>query len=90
MPSAAPSVSTGLLRATATGAATLGTLYALCWVGLLAGSTATHAYLSLFVTADPTSVTALSQGVCWSLLFGAVAGFLVGLFYNLFGFLVRK
>lgn len=75
----------------ATGAATVAVLYALCWVGAALGwNAASHLYLSLFSTEAPTSLAALLQGVCLSIGFGAIAGALIALFSNLFGFLAPR
>lgn len=58
----------------------------LCWLGtLIPYSNPTHAYISLFTTAPVSSVTALVEGLGWSLLFGALAGGVFAVIYNLAG-----
>jgi hypothetical protein len=60
-------------------------------MGAAAGySAASHLYLSLFTTAPSASIAALAQGVCLSMVFGAVTGALVALFGNLFAFLAPR
>jgi hypothetical protein len=86
-----PKCRLGYLHVMAVGAASAAALYALCWIGAAAGfSAASHLYLSLFTTAPPASTAALAEGVCLSVLFGAVTGALVALFGNLFAFLAPR
>ncbi len=81
----------GLIHFAATGAAAAAVLYALCWAGAAIGwNAASHLYLSLFSTEASTSLPALLQGVCLSIGFGAIAGALIALFANLFGFLAPR
>jgi hypothetical protein len=47
-------------------------------------------FISLFTTQPVGSGGALAEGLCWSLLFGALTGIVVALVYNLFGFLDRR
>ncbi len=74
----------GVARVAVAGAATAAIFFALCWVGsFLPIGPATHMYLGLFTSAEPTSAIALVQGVCWSLGFGLIAGALFSWSYNL-------
>jgi hypothetical protein len=73
----------GVLRLALTGAMTAGIFFALCWVGtFIPFGPATHAYLGLFTNAEFTSAAALVQGLCWSVVFGAVVGGLTAFVYN--------
>ena len=85
-----PTYRLSVMRVAAAGAASAAIFYAFCWLGaFLPVGPATHAYLALFTSADLTSVSALIQGICWSLAFGLVAGGLFALFYNAFRVLDR-
>lgn len=73
----------GVLRLALTGAIVASLFFVLCWIGMfLPFGSPTHAYLALFTNAEITSTNALVQGVCWSALFGLVAGGLTALVYN--------
>lgn len=86
VPSASKNI--GLLRLAATVGVSAAAIFVLCWVGtLIPISSPTHAYISLFTLAEPTSVQALTEGICWSLLFGALAGATIAVFYNAFSWL---
>lgn len=75
-----------VLRFAAAVGVALMALFAICWVAIfLPVGNATHAYIGLFTTADPKSGAALAQGLCWSLIFGLIAGGLGAFVYNLFG-----
>lgn len=50
-----------------------------CWLLALTPLNATHSLIRLFTAAEITSSTALVQGVCWSLIFGAWTGFLIAI-----------
>lgn len=70
-------------RAGCSGAAVMAALFALCWIGAQTGGlTNSHMFIWLFTTAAPSSATALAIGLCWSSVFGALAGALVALSYN--------
>lgn len=69
----------GILHATFVGAVVGGTIFITCWLLAFAPVTATHSLISLFTTAEPTSLAALSLGSCWSIIFGAWVGFLIAL-----------
>lgn len=76
----------GLVQSTLTGAATLTVLYLLCWAGAqLASFRASHMFIGLFTPDAPASVPALYNGGLWALVFGAVTGLLVAVFFRLFG-----
>ena len=60
-----------------------GVILVLCWIGTFVPfSSPTHAYIGLFTDADYSSVTALFEGFCWSLLFGLIVGAVFALIYN--------
>ena len=81
----------GVLRLAATGAVASGLFFILCWIGAIVSVTgASHMYIALFTSADVASASALGEGLCWSLLFGLVAGSLVAFFYNVFDILDRN
>lgn len=96
MPTAAAQPATGVAhvnvgRLTMTGAVTAAIVFVLCWVGtLLPAPNPTHAYISLFTTADIGSGRALAEGSLWSLLFGGVAGAVLAITFNLSGLLGRR
>lgn len=67
-----------------TGALAAVTFFILCWIGgFLPFGPATHMYVQLFSSEPLNSGLALLQGVCWSLLFGLIAGALIAFYYNL-------
>ena len=71
--------------------AIVGIFYAICWLGaFLPIGPAPHMYLALFTTAEITSSLALIQGLCWSLVFGVIAGSLIAFIYNLLAPLDRR
>ena len=73
-----------VLRLALTGALAAGIFYLVCWLGaFLPIGPATHMYLALFTSAEITSSLALVQGLCWSLVFGLIAGGLIAFIYNL-------
>ncbi|MDT8760515.1 hypothetical protein MZO42_17580 [Sphingomonas psychrotolerans] len=73
----------GVIRSAATGAIVASIFFALCRIGAhLPIGLATHMYLRLFTSAEIASGTALAEGVCWSILFGAIAGALIAVVYN--------
>lgn len=78
------------LRCALTGAVVLTALFVLCWaaaaVGLVNNS---HMYISLFTVAPVASAAGLAVGVCWSAVFGALAGALVAVTYNALAFVGR-
>ena len=80
-----------VLRLAATGAITAAVVFAFCWLGTLVPfSSPTHAYISLFTTAEISSGTALAQGLCWSFLFGGLSGAVLAIVYNLLAPIGRK
>ena len=69
---------------------TLGVMFLLCWLAVALGwLNASHMYLALFTLAPSASPAALVAGLCWSVVFGALAGALVALAYNALSFLER-
>ncbi len=73
-----------VMRLTVAGGLTAALMFAFCWVGtLLPYASPTHAYIALFTSAGMTSTAALTEGVLWSFLFGALSGALFALVYNL-------
>ena len=72
-----------VVRFALTGAIASGVFFLLCWVGLfLPFGSPTHAYLGLFTNAELTTAFGFGQGLCWSVIFGAVAGLLISVSYN--------
>jgi hypothetical protein len=75
-----------VVRLLVTGGLTASIVFLLCWIGaFLPYSSPTHAYIGLFTSAEYTSERALSEGFCWSLLFGGLVGAVFALIYNLTG-----
>ncbi|CAN5285597.1 hypothetical protein BH10PSE14_BH10PSE14_20570 [soil metagenome] len=75
-----------VVRCAATGAALLSAIFVLCWLAAaLFGAIGSHMYMAMFTPTLPGSFIALAAGLCWSILFGAVAGGVLAVFYNLFG-----
>lgn len=75
--------SLSMVRLFLAGGVTAGAVFVLCWLGTFVPlSSPTHAYISLFTNADVSSILALAEGTCWSLLFGALVGGCFALIYN--------
>jgi hypothetical protein len=73
----------GVLRLLVTGGLTGLAIFVLCWLGTLVPfSSPTHAYISLFTTAEIGSGRALLEGSIWSLLFGGLAAAVFAVTYN--------
>ena len=80
-----------VLRFGLTGALAAGVFYFVCWLGaFLPIGPAIHMYLKLFTNAEINSSLALVQGLCWSLVFGLIAGALIAFIYNLLAPLDRR
>jgi len=76
-------------------AATLGVgaslIFSLCWLGtLIPLASPTHAFISVFTSAQPNSGAALLEGGVWSFVFGALTGAVLAALYNLFVGLDRR
>jgi hypothetical protein len=68
----------GVLRLGIAGAFTAAALLVLWWIGtFIPFSSPTHAYIGLFTTAPVGSAAALVSGLCWPVVFGALAGKIV-------------
>jgi len=81
----------GVTRMLAAGGLTAGAIFVLCWLGtFIPFAGATHDYIGLFTSADVSSPTALAEGLCWSLLFGALVGAAFALTYNATAALDRR
>lgn len=81
----------GVVRFALTGALASAGFFLLCWLGTFVPfASPTHGYIGLFTNAEMNSVAALLEGGVWALAFGAVAGALLALTYNLTGFLERE
>lgn len=80
-----------VLRCSLTGVVGLTVPFILCWLaaaaGLVGGS---HMYVSLFTLAPVATASALTVGLCWSVVIGAFMGAVIALSYNAFGFLERR
>lgn len=86
-----PAEGVSVLLFAATGAIASVAFFALCWLGAwLPIGSPTHLYLQLFTPADTSTASGLAQGLCWSLIFGAVAGGLIALVYNALLYLARR
>jgi hypothetical protein len=72
----------GVIHSAATGAISLGIIYVACWLGTFTAMPVTHAFIPLFTLAPVASTTALAEGLCWSLVFGAWAGFVIAVVSN--------
>jgi hypothetical protein len=68
-----------LLQSSVIGAIVGVILFVGCWLLAVTPFNATHSLIRLFTTTEITSITALVQGVGWSLIFGAWLGFLISL-----------
>ena len=78
----------GILRCALSGASALAALFLLCWLGTVTVPLGpSHMYISLFTTAPLASTAALTAGLVWSIVFGGLAGALIAIAYNLFGFI---
>jgi len=72
-----------VLRLIVASGATAAIVFVFCWLGTFVPfSSPTHAYISLFTNAGISSSQALIEGICWSLLFGALVGAVFGVTYN--------
>ncbi len=72
-----PASKSQLLHFSVVGSIVFGIIFFACWMLALVPIGATHAFIALFTTAETTSQAALVNGLCWSLIFGAWAGFLI-------------
>lgn len=73
----------GAIRLAIASGVTAAVVFVLCWLGTFVPfSSPTHAYITLFTSADISSGRALAEGFCWSLLFGALVGAAFALIYN--------
>lgn len=88
---AGPAHLLGYRRLAASGGLTALVLFVACWVAAqIPAFGATHAYISLFTTAEMASPTALVEGGAWSLIFGAFAAALFAVVYNITAPLARR
>lgn len=73
----------GIVHCAVTGAVALGIIFVACWLGAVFTSMpVTHMFISMFTPAAVSSPAALIQGSCWSLVFGAWAGFVIAVVSN--------
>ena len=80
-----------VMRLIIAGGLTAAVVFVLCWLGTFVPfSSPTHAYISLFTTADMSSGRALAEGTLWSLLFGALVSAAFALIYNSTAPLTRR
>ena len=74
-----------VLRTALVGAAVLGVLYVVCWIGTaFAVPPVSHMFISIFTPQPVGSQAALLEGTVWAIGFGAASGALVAIFFNLF------
>lgn len=73
----------GVIRFAVSAALGLAVLFALCWVGAVFIGSQSHMFIALFTTQPVASSAALVEGLCWSFVFGAVAGAVIAVSYNL-------
>lgn len=78
-----------LLRSAATGATVLSLVFALCWLGAVAGLNGVHTYIALFTAAPIASSAALFAGLCLSIPLGALIGAATAASFRAFAFLDR-
>jgi len=91
LPSATgPHARLNILRCGLTGAISLAILFAICWVGALLIASQSHMFIEIFTRQPVTSVGALAEGTCWSLVFGALGGALLAIVYNALAVIVRR
>ena len=58
-------------------------IFGVCWLGtFIPLSSPTHAYISLFTSAEPTSSFALLEGGVWSFFFGTLTGAVIAALCN--------
>ncbi len=75
-----------ILRATVTGAITLGIIFVGCWVGARVPLiTVSHMFVQLFTTQPPASTGALLEGTLWSVVFGGLTALIAAVTYNVMG-----
>lgn len=72
-----------LLHFTVVGALVFAIVFVACWLFAFTPVSATHAFIALFTTAETTSLSALAQGTCWSLVFGAWLGFVTAAIHRI-------
>jgi hypothetical protein len=73
-----------IFRFAATGAIASGIFFLLCWAGAFLGFGSTsHMYVELFTRAEISSPAALTEGLCWSILFGLIGGALIAGTYRI-------
>ena len=90
LPSTGAAPRLNALRCGLTGAISLAILFAICWVGALLVASQSHMFIEIFTKQPVTSTAALVEGLCWSLVFGALGGVLLALIYNAFAFVARR
>lgn len=80
-----------VIRLAVIGAIVSSLFFLLCWVAALVPiGSGPHRYLRLFTNADISSGAALAQGLCWSIVFGALVGGLIALVSNMLGSFGRR
>jgi hypothetical protein len=79
-----------IVRCALTGAVALAVFFLVCWIGALLIPSQSHMFIAIFTREPVTSTTALAEGLCWSIAFGALGGLLLALVYNALGFIGRK
>lgn len=69
-------------RATVAGGLAFGIFYVTCWLGVPAKLTVPHMFIQLFTTQPIQSTAALTEGLLWSVVFGAFLSFLISALYR--------
>ena len=85
---AAPGASVS--RSALAGALGLAAIFAICWIGAVFAPDLPHRYIRLFTSEPATSVLALTEGMGFSVAFGATAGAIFASLYNLFAHVDRR
>lgn len=88
--STGPSSRLSIVRCALTGAISLAVLFVICWVGALLVASQSHMFIEIFTRQPVTSIAALAEGACWSIVFGAFGGVLLAVVYNALAVVGRR
>lgn len=85
------SIELSVVRMLVAGGTSALAVYVACWIAAqLPASSPTHAFISLFTSAEVTSGAALVEGGVWAMVFGAFVTSIFSLIYNLTAPLTRR